>query len=40
MDDYSLSSEPRAKPPTGTAAEAFARLDDRVANLDGCIALA
>src|SRR3546814_14884868 len=39
MDDHSLPSEPHPQPPTGTAAEAFARLDDRVASLDGRIAL-
>src|SRR3546814_273927 len=39
MDDHSRPSEPHPQPPTGTAAEAFARLDDRVASLDGRIAL-
>src|SRR3546814_1061978 len=39
MDDHSLPSEPHPQPPAGTAAEAFARLDDRVASLDGRIAL-
>lgn len=39
MDDHPLPSEPQPQPPTGTAAEAFARLDDRVTSLDGRIAL-
>src|SRR3546814_16680715 len=39
MDDHALPSEPHPHPPTGTAAESFARRDDRVESLDGRLAL-